>query len=519
MSGIEGAVVLIEYDGTDITNSVLYSTATFESQLNAQPGSFEFTVRDMDRTLSFVTGKQVTLTIDGVKLFGGYVTQVTRKFAFPVDDTSDVDEVRSRQWVLRGVDYNVLFDKRVLRNTDDYLQQIPNITSDTYDGILVKQLAADYIDVPAGFDTTTEVDNVTLLQAPWAWMQQGSRWRQQMDDFVHHSGAVYYIDASRNLIFRGLENSEARWGFSDVPNHRAVTTNPVTFQGATIGFRDMDAVEDGSFIVNDAFVWGGNQFSGDAGSPVFAREENMTSIAQVGRWQYPETHFGDSNYASQALVDLRAFHIVNGLPGSTADEANRGLRFSQWQIKLAWFAHDVPRISGISNHLRPGDLTTHIFYVLGSDNSHPLIQQLPLRQMRITFPTIKEDGTSHVRFDGFWSLQLSDPYTLWAYLLSSKTRVAQTVLSTADGSTTSSTYGAFGQFAPLPDPPDGTTTIFNLPNDLGYLAGTTQVYINGILSPLGTSYTESNPALGEITFNSPPSDLDTLWVICRTTGS
>jgi len=514
---IPGSLIVIEYDGSDISDHVLYSDAMFESQLNAQPGQFQFTVRDVDRDVSFVTGKSVTLTVDGIRMFGGYVTQVTRKFAFPVDDTSD--PVRSRQWVLRGVDYNILFDKRVLRNTANYIEQIPNLTVDTYDGDAIKMLASTYLDVPTEIDTETFVENITVLPAPWAWMTPGSTWRQQMDSLVLLSGAVYYIDPNGNLIWRGLEDSEAKWGFSDVPNHRSVTASPSSFQGATIGFRDMDAVEDGSFIVNDAFVWGGNAFSGDAGSPVFAREQNATSISEHGRWQYPEQHFGDSNYASQRLVDDRADIIVNGLPGSTADEANRGLRFSQWQIKLSWFSHDVPRVSGAADHLRPGDLTTHIFYVLGTDNAHPLIQQLPLRQMRITFPTLKEDGTAYLRFDGFWSLQLDDPYTLWAYLLSAKTRVTNTILATANGDTTTATYGAFGQFAPLPDPPDGTTRLFNLPNNLGYLAGTTQVYINGILAPLGTSYTESNPDGGEITFYSAPSDLDVLWVICRTTGT
>jgi hypothetical protein len=233
---IEGAVIEITYDGQDISNSVVYKTARFESQISAQPGTFEFTVRDPDRTLSFVTGKQISLSVDGVLLYGGYVLQVTRKYALPVLDTSV--PVKGRQWVLRGVDYNILFDKRVLHNGDtapEILEQLPNVAAGAYDGDLVKQLAADYIDVPAGFDTNTNVENILVLNPSheWAWMQQGSKWREQMTDFEHHSGAIWYFDAAKNLIYRALENSEAKWGFSDVPNKRDIVASPSVFQGAT----------------------------------------------------------------------------------------------------------------------------------------------------------------------------------------------------------------------------------------------------------------------------------------------
>jgi hypothetical protein len=107
---------------------------------------------------------------------------------------------------------------------------------------------------------------------------------------------------------------------------------------------------------------------------------------------------------------------------------------------------------------------------------------------------------------------------MWAYLL--KRRQALTsVISTSSGGMTTTAYGSFGQFAPEPDPPNGTATTFDLPNSIGYISGTIQVYLNGILQLSGTHYAESNPSAGEFTFNSPPEPDDQVWVVCRTTGS
>src|SRR6185503_7706406 len=92
------STVVIRYDGTDITADVMPATARFDSQFNAAPGSFEFTVRDKQQVYNFVSGKTITCEIDGKVLWSGYVTNPRRKFAFPAVNTAVPSQVKSRLW-------------------------------------------------------------------------------------------------------------------------------------------------------------------------------------------------------------------------------------------------------------------------------------------------------------------------------------------------------------------------------------------------------------------------------------
>ena len=516
-----GSTVVIKYDGTDITTDVLFSSARFECQQNAVPGTWEFTVKDVAHTYSFVTGKEIELTIDGVKMVGGFLLQVGRGYPFSAMDTTTVDPGdTTRYWRLRGVDYNVLFDKRVLRNTTDYLHQIPNFTGDKMDGELIKQLCADYLDVTE-LDTVTFVDDIRPpfngtpdATKQGAWLQQGSMWRKQMMDFTQFTGALFYIDANKNLHHHAIEDTVMRWGFSDTPNKAPITASPATYQGSTIGPREINAVESGEHMVNDALVWGGSQWAGSGGT-VFARETDAVSIAAHGRWQLAEVHFGEEGYKLQEGVNVRADIIVNGPPGAVAADQNRGLRYPQWTFGFAWFAHQVPTISGIPDHILPGYLST-ITMETFEDGVNPLVQLLPLRSMVITFPDLDTTGKGYVRFDGQFGLQPDDPFTLWRFLLKNRQRIINPVLTVVDNSSTATLYGAIGHFTPDPTP-NGTVTVFTVP--FGYIAGTTNVYIDGLIQTPVTDYTESDPIAGEVTFVSAPTTGQVIQVVCRTLAS
>jgi len=531
-----GSTVLITYNGVDITSHVLFQSASFEVQFSAVPGTFDITLKDPNQTLGpFITGKEVALWIDGQLMFGGYLTQVGRKFALPVDRTdAGASKVKTRFWSLRGVDYNILFDKRVLRfNTSlsgaGFLNQLPSFPGNSMDGHLIRtELCPKYLDL-TGFDYTTDVEDVstvvvdsTSLSKPQAWVQQGTTWRKQMEDFSQFSNAVWYMQPNKKLFWKAVEQVQSRWGFSDVPNKRPVVGAAPGFQGATYGFREMDATEDGSFIVNDALVWGGGPFAG-AGQTVFSRHENTGSIAEHSRWQASETHFGEDGYGLQKGVTQRAELIVEGSPSQQGDQLY-GLKFPQWQFRFAWFGHDVPTISGIRDHLTPGKVVTIHLYTFGSDTSHPLIQDLPLRQLRISFPELDPTGKGYVRFDGFFGIQSSDPWTLWRYLLKQKTKTQAMSITSTSNTSGGTSFGSPGSFFPM-ETPDGihkTFTIFivvdGVNTPVGYISGTTEVYRNGLLQRPQVDYTETDPAGGVITFMVAPLITDWIWIKCRMMG-
>ena len=504
------SVIVISVGGNDVTNNVIAAPTTFESLAAAQPGTCELHLRDFDQTLSFTTGDAITVTLDSAPLWTGYVINISQSYAAPVLDTVTVapSAVTGRIWILRGVDLNILFDKRIIRNTADYLQELPFFDVTRYDGDLITNVLSTYLDISGdSLDVSTYVDDVIKpgdpeddgLTGTAAWPYgQSAKWREQMDFLISMSGAVYYLDAGRNLHYHAWETVEATWGFSDTPNG---TT--------TIGPREVKVTEDGSVIANDAFVWGGSEWSDGV---VFARKTDAASIAAHGRWQTNDggPHFGEDYYKNQHGVDARAEVIVEGAPNSVTSGPQRGLKYSQYKLDLTWFSTKVPS----NQHLIPGQIVTSTFTVLGIT-----ALALPLRRVKMSFPTLNESGDPYVKFEGSLSLQQNDPQSLWVYLRATQRErnrlVNQNRISTADNTVTAPVYGALYGAAPIPAP-DGATTVFTLdPDTLAYIGGTTDVYSGGLHLIPGVDYTESDPNAGEITFASAPAGSAQLWVTCR----
>lgn len=522
--------ISIKKNGVDITNKVLFSTARFELQQGAVPGTADLTVKDVDQTFDATTGDELTLDIDGSRQWGGYILQVARQFALPVVDTTTPSEVSARQFRLTAVDYNILFDKRVIHNPADHLHHLPYFTLDQTMGALLRNdLFANYLDISGdGLNTTTYVDNtfvpnfdangnpVSNGSKKGSWPQQGTYWREAMEGFSKY-GTIYYIDGSKNVHFHEAEDVVAGWGFSDVPNNL-----PLPNATATYGMREYEDIEDASAMANDALVWGGSEWAGTGGT-VFSRKQNSGSITAHGRWQYSEVRFGDLK--DQGQVTARANVIVSGnTTGAVGGDTARGLSVDQKQIRLAWFGHDVPSLSGVKQHLKPGQVVTTKMYVMTEDGINPLTIVLPLRSIKISFPIIPSTGTpadpqTYVRFDGYFGVQMSDPWWMWKLLRDLSAR-QQIVVSTADSSSTSVIYGAIGSFQPTPAT-NGSTTVFSIP--FAYIPGTTQVYKGPTgalaLQTVGTDYTESAPDAGQITFTSPPSGSHVIWIVCRVAGA
>ncbi len=493
------SIVTIEYDGNDITDHCVYEECSFEAQMAAVPGTFTVTLKDLDQTLEFITGKELTLDIDGTRLYGGFVTQVTKTYFFPADDTTVLANVKSRKWVLNGVDYNILLDKLVFHNSADYTHQVPNTGSATSDANVIRTKFDDYFDIPSGFDFTNASFIIAnhLYSGAFTWPQQGMTMRQVLDLWGLY-GSVFWIDADKQFNFLPVQDTTAAYGFSDKPS------------AGFYGFREGEFIEDATAVINDALVWGGSEWANN-GDVVFARRENSTSISDHGRWQVGEVRVGEANYKIQSEVTGRANTIVDGNESGTFEEGSQGMVNPEKQFRCTWFNVDVP------SHLRPGEVVPINLWVFSDDAGvTPFEVSLPLRQLTITFPIINPDGEAFVQFEGFFGVLMSDPKWLWSFLRQSTNNVPRpSPTTTSSNSTGSPPAGSTYQGTPSPAP-DGSTTVFSIL--YGYVAGSLQLYVNGLLQN-ATAYSESNPVTGEITLTFAPAASDTLFVKATLLGT
>jgi hypothetical protein len=541
---IEGSSVSLIYDvdgpdELDIANHAVISKALFSSAANATPGECEVHLRDMDRDLWLKTGKRIKLLIDDQPMWAGF-TKINDKGSFLPAGDGKVNTM-ARKWILRGVDNNTLGDFRILYNSANVLRKIPNITTPTYDDVILKQALSTYSDMPSWLDIDTFIDRVVIPSDkdgnqistvhPWAWVQQGSKIRAVFEDLALWSAAVWYFGPDDAVHYHAVQDRECPWGFSDRPPlGDKFVSSAYGFEGVYTGFREMNAEEDGSQYATDAFVWGGSPIA-DTGTTVFHRATDPTLEAEHGKWQWAETHFNETNFKLQAGVTQRANVIVFGNPdgdasgaepGTVAGEGPRGLRFSQWNYSFQWSTKDVPYLGSARRHLYPGDIVPIQLWAFSEDGgTTPFTKLLPLRQLQISFPSGAKDGKAHVQFNGTFDLRNDDSKFLWRFLRARETKLSSYSVAGVTDASSNAAYGGFGQFTPI-EAPDGVRTVFHI--KFPYIPNTTQLYadtgsgltlrIRGPL-PLGY-YQESDPDTAELTLNAAPAGGTTLYVTCRT---
>jgi hypothetical protein len=516
-------------DWVDLTNRCLVEAATFDSASNASPGTCEIVMRDPARDMpDLMTGHRLRLRVDGQQMWAGFALIKGRGSFFPAGDGSV--STKSRRWTLRGVDNNVLLDRRVLRNPANYLKAFPLIKTDYYDGYLIRFALLHYTDMPTAdpwLDISSEIDDIAIPSSdgtghittthPWAFPQQGTKLRGLFEDANLSSMGIYYIGPDDKFHYHAFQNRECPWGFSDRPNRAAITHTGGPFEGAYWGFRELDAEEDGSQYGTDAFVWGGSQWAG-TGQTVFHRATDPALEAVHGKWQIPETHFDEDHFKLSAGVEQRAHMIVfgnaAGTPGSVVGEGPRGMRFPGWTYSFTWHTTDVPALAGVPRHLYPGDIVPIQLWSYSTDGGvTPFTKYLPLRSLRLGF-FAAEGGKAVVEFRGTFDLRNEDGKFLWKWLRKREPTIKTVTVTTAGDGSTEVPYGSIGTFTLLPYPPDGVSTVYHIGG--GYIPGTTIVTKNGIEQVVGVNYTESNSDAGEITFTAIPQPTDHLVMRCRT---
>lgn len=346
--------------GVQVGAFVDFNRSRLATYANGNVGTGEIWVRDVDRVMSFTTGAEVVVRHRNVRVWGGYIANIKRAYAFPGGSGDPDDE--ARYLVLEVVDYNILLRKRVYYDLDDPTHmKVKTWPNGTHDSLVIGYMLHNSLDLQndgLSFDIhhvgtpglptdSCNPDAPDRFQIAWA----GYTWQDAMRAIAEQTGAIYYIDPDK--VFRYVDDSTKQSAFG----YTGLSDDP---SGSVIGYRDFELSKDGTKLVNEQFTWGAGQ-----GSPlmVLGHEQDMDSIDEHGLWQQAELRF---DMYCQETVDLRAETWLNGSP-----QNRRGYKED----------HIAARATVFTPYFRVADVITLESTTFGFDDV------IPVRGMEITFPT------------------------------------------------------------------------------------------------------------------------------------
>lgn len=308
------------YDGTDIIDDVILSTARFTSQVNSIGGPCILRVKDNDRTRAFTTGKSLELIIDGRAMWTGYATKVLRVYPF------EAFSPPAREIEIEGIDINYLFEKRVVyKKSSPAVLLGPIYPANTDDTTAIAELVANWLDLSGdGLDTSTLVNNVGTINEtekanPWSasW-----KWGQAMQSIARLPAAIYYINPDRQLVYCDVDTPTVTIALSDQPmgpgsgtvetddfNRTEASDWGSAPYGTWTGFQGDPSVDGSKGVIDSA---GGYRVAATA--PISTITE--TSIEQTGMFQWPSAFPGVARWlpawATYPSYDNYVFMTING---------------------------------------------------------------------------------------------------------------------------------------------------------------------------------------------------------------
>lgn len=331
------STITITVGGTDISSDVIYSRTNFTSSASAMPGTCTIAVRDPNGTHSFQEGSSITLDIGADRRWRGYLFTITRGFAFA--------DAPVREWVLSGVDLNILLDKLVLYNhtspnkypdgggtyrrkrvvaggvTRGWVVAVP---VGTYDGDYIKAMLNDFdIDLVSPTLKKGRIDNVGVINPDGLFTPPpaGMTLRDFLTDVSRNvnrsmpGSTIWYVDPEGYLVYKEQDDAAAPFWVGD--GDPSEYWNDV--QGENV--RDLSVTTSISSIKNDVIVWAGdlNPSPGSRQKLLkYSHKINEASVATYGRFQYSEVL---ASRWTQTAVNARANKVLNqeGDPGMSAD--------------------------------------------------------------------------------------------------------------------------------------------------------------------------------------------------------
>jgi hypothetical protein len=366
--------VEIRYNGVYITDYCLVTETEFTGRAGGVPGQAKVVFKDTRQRFIFKPGKRLELFIDGVREWDGYATTIGYNYWFGshTADCEPCPHVTPRKLILSGVDRNILFSSRVLYNKADPDQWLENTwPANTPDDTVIVDSINNFLDDVDGVDYTTKVENVGSPDPYVEFRVPGptNTLGQMMTEIAQSTGAIFFINPDRELVYTDVNTPSATYGLSD---------NPGVGQ---VGYREVDITEDGNRIINDVMIWGAGQGSTEI---VFLREQDATSIATYGRWQ--NTGGFRRNLWRPDSVQRVAESILYGSPSG-----KRGHKDPVFSVKATTFTHGF----------RVGDK------VNVESEVHEWSDVIPIREMRITFIS-----PTQPRYDLVLSHEIDEPWTI-----------------------------------------------------------------------------------------------------------
>lgn len=386
------ATISIKVGGNDITADCLITGAQFEYLTDGNIGTSTVVVKD---TRSgpyapgyFNVGDEMTLDVDSVRVWGGYVMKVTRLYPHPAIPNEDPD-TEPRYWQLTGNDYNILLRRRKLYNKADPTLQmkIYNADDEPTDKEIIRDMCNLYLDIEDdGFEAGTGGDVINLddvielgklywveeCTEEWQAASPGMDWADGMRSVCDWSGGVFYIGPKSSdgghlgptFYYHDVNTATGPYEVNDRPASDA----------GSKGIREFSHNLDATELFTEALVWGAGLGSQEV---VFWRETATTQQSTYGTWQWSDFH--QSMYKEEC-VKHRAKTFIHG-------------------SRLSKRGHKNPRESWDITTFEPdfqvGDVVDVASYI------HGVQDNVPIRRMKITFPTHKD-----ARFD----LHLSHDY-------------------------------------------------------------------------------------------------------------
>ena len=282
---------------TDVTQHVVWAETTFTQQARIGPGTFNCVLRGKFTTWD--GGEDIYVLVNDRRVFGGLILQVEFDYWF-----SDKAEPKT---ILLGADYNIYFDKLFLWNRDNSSStgeyRPPNsYAKNTPDSELIKHVCHHLINLPSGFDYTTEVDTVdSTLNPDERWqVNTGQSFRSFMSEVSKMTNAVWWIDQFLVLHYQSRTKVTAPYAITD--------------GAGGISCQNLSYTSDSSSMVNDIFVFG-TLAATVTGEIYLARRKNETTIARHGLRQHAEVrsdlhHENHVNKRSDSIRSRRSIPVI-----------------------------------------------------------------------------------------------------------------------------------------------------------------------------------------------------------------